>query len=491
MPTKQPPTKPGKLSDAARHVVYPSGITTTGWPAVRDKCRDFGVTFDPWQDGAGRLILSKRADGSYACSIGGVFISIPRQVGKTFLIMSIVFALCMLTPGLRVMWTAHHSDTSNDTFDAMQGFAKRKKVAPHVAKVLIDDMSVRFRNGSRIMFGARERGFGRGRPKIGLLVFDEAQILTERAASDMVPATNTVANALVLYTGTPPKPSDPSELFTNRRNEALSGDSDDLAYIEFSADRDAHPDDRKQWSKANPSYPTRTNAAAMLRMKKQLSADSFRREALGVWDEVNRSASKPEITEAQWTATEVAVAPTDGAVAYGVKFSADGLLVALSAAVRPDVGPIHVERIDARRVVDGTRWLVDWLAQRPNLIVVDGKSGAGALVAELRRKGVPERRIKRPTVDEVITAHADFVNAVRSGELTHLSAEVDRALADSVLCAGRRPIGTQGGWGFTPVTDDGDVTLAESALLARWGATQARRAKQPARTGGGRRAVVL
>src|SRR5690606_28569900 len=109
----------------------------------------------------------------------GVVISIPRKVGKTFLIMAIVFALCLLNPGLRVIWTAHHSDTSGDTFDAMQGFARRRKVAPHIAKVLIDDESVRFKNGSRIMFGARERGFGRGRPKIGVLVFDEAQILTE------------------------------------------------------------------------------------------------------------------------------------------------------------------------------------------------------------------------------------------------------------------------------------------------------------------------
>ena len=74
MATKQLPTKPGRLSEAARHVIIPSGIVSTGWPAVRDRCIGFDVAFDPWQDGTGRIILSKRADGSYACSIGGVVI---------------------------------------------------------------------------------------------------------------------------------------------------------------------------------------------------------------------------------------------------------------------------------------------------------------------------------------------------------------------------------------------------------------------------------
>ena len=81
----QPPTRPGRLSDLARHVVLPSGVTTTGWPAVRDQLRAFGVTFDEWQDGAGRAILAKREDGIYAATVGGIVLSIPRQVAKTFL----------------------------------------------------------------------------------------------------------------------------------------------------------------------------------------------------------------------------------------------------------------------------------------------------------------------------------------------------------------------------------------------------------------------
>src|SRR5690554_7459592 len=118
-----PKTKSGKLSDSARHLVLPSGIVTTGWPAVREKGKELGFTFDPWQDGAGRAILAKRADGSYAASIGGVVMSIPRQVGKTFLMAAIIFALCVLFPGQTVIWTAHRSRTADETFESMKSLA--------------------------------------------------------------------------------------------------------------------------------------------------------------------------------------------------------------------------------------------------------------------------------------------------------------------------------------------------------------------------------
>src|SRR5204862_4597817 len=128
------------------------------------------------------------------------------------------------------------------------------KVAPFVDRRRLGsgEQEIRFKNTSRILFGARERGFGRGFSEVDVLVFDEAQILTENAIDDMVPATNQARNPLLLFTGTPPKPTDPGEVFISKRDKALAGSSDDMAYIEFSADEGANPDDRKQWAKANP-----------------------------------------------------------------------------------------------------------------------------------------------------------------------------------------------------------------------------------------------
>lgn len=332
-----PKTKPGtpKLSELARVVVAPNGITSTGWPAVRDKCADLGITFRPWQHGAGRLILAKRDTGRYAAEIGGTGMSIPRQVGKTFLVGAIVFALCLLRPGMTVIWTAHRLRTSEETFKKMQGFARRKKIAPHVLKVTLGsgEESIEFRNGSRILFGARERGFGRGFDEVDGLIFDEAQILTDNALDDMIPATNQSrqdCGALMLFIGTPPKPTDPGEVFRRMRTEALAGEDVDTGWIEFGADPDyvptpkpapLRPSDWAQVTKANPSYPADTPREAILRMRKKLADDSFIREGLGIWDE--DAAGGGALDVALWKDLADPDAPRGDMVAFGADVTED------------------------------------------------------------------------------------------------------------------------------------------------------------------------
>ena len=181
-----------KLSEAARHLLIPSGIVSSEWPRVRQLAQALlGIEFDYWQDALGMLILAKRADGRYAAGIGGVVMSLCRQVGKTFLIGSMVFMLCILHPGLLVLWTAHRSRTSDETFGDMRSMARRKGARRRIARIRSANgqQEVAFANGSRILFGARERGFGRGFKGVGIVILDEAQILTETAMSDMVHAT--------------------------------------------------------------------------------------------------------------------------------------------------------------------------------------------------------------------------------------------------------------------------------------------------------------
>ena len=63
---------------------------------------------------------------------------------------------------------------------------------------------IRFTNGCRIMFGARENGFGRGLHSADIEVFDEAQILTIKALDNLIPIVNTSSNPLIVFMGNPP-----------------------------------------------------------------------------------------------------------------------------------------------------------------------------------------------------------------------------------------------------------------------------------------------
>ena len=488
------PTKPGppRLSESARFLSAPAGIVTTGWPAIRKTCEQkLGVTFDPWQDGAGRLILGKRADGNLAAMIDGVGMSLPRQVGKTYLIGALVFALCVNTPGLLVIWTAHHLKTSAETFLSLQGFASRQRVAPFVKYVHTGsgDEEVAFHNGSRILFGARERGFGRGIPGVDVLIFDEAQILSDKALANMLATLNTSSFGLQLYIGTPPKPEDMSESFKRMRREAKAGTLPDGAWVEFGADPDADLNDHAQWRRANPSFPKRTPMQSLLRLKRKLTSDDWRREGMGIWDD-DAALEKSSIDWAKWSAL-ASPAPDSGRVAYAVKFSADGSRVAIGAAVQPENGVPHVEMVKVADMAAGTSWLVDWLSvrwQTCSRITIDGAAGAGALVNALRKSKVPERVLHTPTVGEVIEAHSMIAEAIRAGTLSHFP---EKNLDDAVRGAGKRPIGRTGGWGWAPLSPDVDVTPLDVVTLALHALTTGKGGAGRTSGDSTRRAVVM
>lgn len=465
-----------RLSEVARELVYPSDIVTSGFPRVREQCARMGISFDQWQDGAGTLILGKNGAGKYAASIGGVFLSISRQVGKTFLVGAIVVALCVLFPGYTVLWTAHRTRTTTKTFANLKSLVRKKKVWPHVESVRSanGEQEIRFTNGSVIMFGAREQGFGRGFDAVDAEVFDEAQILTEKALDDMVPATNQArheAGALLIYMGTPPRPTDPGEVFATRRAEALSGGAEHMVWIEFSADPGTDPAkwppgqvDWTQVAKANPSYPHRTGREAILRTIKNLgSPASVARESLGLWDD---GAGPKAVFKDLWSDLGIDVAPS-GQVVYGVKYSPDGGVVALAVGVKPTDGPVHGEIVRVETTDEGDAWLVDWLVERWRAsagIVIDGRAGAGPLMAELARRGVSTKAILAPTTEQVVTAHSWLLTAAKQGQVSHVN---QPGLTASALSAAKRRIGTAGGFGWEPL-GDGDVTPLEAFTFATW-----------------------
>lgn len=422
--------------------------------------------FDRWQDDLGKLICAKRGD-RLAADMWAM--SIPRQTGKTYLLGALTFALCVKTPRLTAIWTAHRTRTAAETFKHMQGLTRRDKVAPHIAGVTTGNgkEEVRFVNGSRILFGARERGFGRGFAGVDVLIFDEAGILSENAMDDMVPATNAAPDPMILFAGTPPKPTDPGEVFTMLRADALSGDVEDIGYIEISAERGADLDDRTQWRRMNPSYPHRTSERAILRMRKALGDDSFRREAMGIWDEM--SIHQPVVKPARW-AELVDVGP-DGSVkpdALAVDMS-HGREISVAAAWSEDTST-HLEEVWSG--VDTTAAL-DWLADKAGRripVVVDSVGPAASLVPELRARKV---KVRVTSGVDMARACGLFENAVAADGLTH-SGQV--SVSDALAGARKRPIRDAGGWGWDRRDPNVSIHPIVAVTLALLGATETKRA---------------
>jgi hypothetical protein len=455
------------LADLAKHLVKPDGAVSTGWPKVRDTCRNLGWLFDDWQDDLGRLILSKDRSGMYACSICAM--SLCRQVGKTYLVGSIAFALCLTQPGTTVIWTAHRGRTATETFRAMKAKAKTPELAPFIdqrakgggIRSSNGEQEIEFLNGSRILFGAREAGFGVGFADVGMLVLDEVQRATVKAMDDLLPTTNAAVNPLVICMGTPPRPTDDGEVFTMLRTDAISGDSSDVLYVELGASaRFDLNDDAEFWRQlrqVNPSFPHRVGERAILRNRKGLTEDSVFREVFGLWDD---DGTGRVFGPGRW---EHCRGPAPAEVrlsALAVELEADlskaSIVGAGMAAGRAYVRPLQSGSGD------------DWIAGRLKdlqrasgaLVLIDSTGPAAGLVKKLKAAGVRHRLLKAA---EVRDAFDGFFRLVSDEILLHEGfSELDAAVKGAVSVT----VGDRRKWGRWKST--ADISPLGAATLAGW-----------------------
>lgn len=478
-----------KLSEAARELVIPEGIVTSVFPRVQKRLNSAGVSFDLWQQGVGMISLGCRADGKFATTVGGNVLSIPRQVGKTWTVGGLLTGLCLELPEFKCAWTSHHLRTTNNTFQSIQGLVQRKGIRQFLLPDRSDGVrktngqqEIRFTNGSLFMFGARSEGFGRGLDVMDAEVFDEAQILGLKALEDMIPATNQARNphgALIFFLGTPPRPTDPGEAFTLKREQALSGKKKNIFYAEFSADPDSEPYDVRQYPIMNPSFPHRTPMEAMERMQENLpDVDAWNREARGIWPKAGGGLITPEV----WAAlTDKDSTPIDP-VSFGVYVNRDRTKAAIGVAAYRSDGLVHVGIVPAEHgkpdeSLPGTGWIaarVKELVDRwgPCATVIDAQNSAASLIPAIEEQGV----------FVVTTGASDMANACgifydfaveeglgpdgRPGRLRH---QGSGALASSVTSAKRRDLMDKFAWDRkdpgSDITQLVAVTLALHGLI--------------------------
>jgi hypothetical protein len=244
------------------------------------------------------------------------------------------------------------------------------------------------------------------------------------------------------------------------RRDALDGDSDETLYIELSADRSIDLMDREQWKKANPSFPKRTPERAMLRMKKNLSEDSFRREALGIWDEMSRHQAV--IKKAAWLQL-VDVGPADGTPpdGFGVDMSHERQISI--AACWNEGESSHVEEVWAG---GDPGWAIAWITERAGRkipVFIDSMSPASAMIPDLLSHRV---NVRQSTAGDMAKGCGLFEDRAKTQLLTH--ANQDR-LNDALEGARKRQIRDAGGWGWDrsdPALPIYPIVAATLALVA-------------------------
>lgn len=377
----------------------------------------------------------------------------------------------MLLFAEQVIYTAHLQKTATETFEEMRDFFESPKLRNYVSdiKTALGREQIILKSGARIKFLARTRNGGRGQHG-DLLIIDEAQEMDEEAQASFLPAISASLNPQTVYVGTPPDPGASGVVFRGIRSRALAGNTDRMAWFEFSVDEIGNVKDKARWAATNPALGLRILATTIEGECEQMDADTFARERLGWWTPVTENREEYAIDGKVWDACQSKEEKPEGKTAYGVKFSPDGSRVCLCGAVIPKDGRARVSLIREEPTGRGTQWLADWLNERSkkaSCVVIDGRNGVDVLVDKIADTWKQKDSIKRPSVKEVIASASLLMDALAEQSVTWYYGQ--EALRESAISSTKRPLG--GGWAF-----GGDNSAPiEAAALALWGAKTSKR----------------
>lgn len=464
-------------SQEPRIKVEPERVSTDGDDAAL-LMSAYGYELDAWQQAVINCWLGRDKNGKYSVTSAGL--AMPRQNGKNVCLEAREF-FGMVVNGERILHTAHQVRTSKKSFRRLAAMFTDKK-HPEITDIVKQirytngEECIELDNGGTIEFSARSRQAARGFDGISLVVFDEAQELTDDQVEAIMATLSASATGTrqIIYTGTPPYPGCPGDVFRRRRTACSVDPGAHDAWHEWSIASDALEDikidDTSLWYMANPALGIRLTEEFTTEEMRSMSPDGFARERLGWWSPIIEQKEDYAIKAEVWDACRSTAPKPEGKTAYGVKFSPDGTLVCLCGAVIPAAGPARITMIDCRPTGMGTNWLADWLNQRydrASCVVIDGRNGVDVLIDKISNVWKMRGSVIRPNARDVIAGVGLLTDALNEKTVTwwHEQAE----LRESAITSVKRPI--SGGWGF-----GGDnSTPIEACALAYFGAKTSKR----------------
>ena len=479
-----------------RVLVKPRGARANSWQDVSDLSASLGVPLDDWQDLILEAAMGERADRTWAAKRVGI--SVPRQNGKSQLLVARALAGALLFGEKKIVISAHQQDTAREAFGKLVEIIEdddnewlRSQLDTRFGRGgimnALNREAVKFSNGAQVQFKARSGSAGKGFSSDCLLL-DEAQILGSRAWTSINSTMSAMRNPQVWLLGTPPQEEDDCFAFDMVRKSAVDGTSTSAAWCEWSADPYSDSFDPAseytRWS-ANPAWNIRINHEVVQGEYETYTPDRFKQDRLGIWR--TEAGSHRLISASEW-ADSIAGPPADGVRSFGVSFSADGKRQAVAGALAHE-GGVHTNVVGAFSggTEAGVNSLADWLAERKDrtaLIAISGQAWSAVLEKALVDRGVPKRMIRVMSGPEVFQSAAMAYDAIREGVLTHPAAPKDDVLERSVAVCNKKERNKFGAWAWQATTPDGDETPIEAVSFAFWAARTTKR-KPHSRPGGG------
>lgn len=437
-----------------------------------------------WQRDVLNDWLSK--DGDNKPSFVTCGLDVPRQNGKNAILEPFeIFVLAIY--GWHVLHTAHRVKTTKKSFRRLVRYFTDKKhpeLSDLVEKIRYTngEEAIYLNNGGSIEFASRTSGAARGYDDIQLVIYDEAQELTDVQYDSIAPtlSASSTGERMSVYTGTPVYEGCPGTVFGRVRSAALNVTPKKTTWSTWAIDRcprrDAIFDDViDDIYLTNPSMGLLLDIDFMESEFAAFETVGFAQEHLDWWSPLK--TVDRAIPEKLWKASEIEEIGDSftGKQAFGVKFAPDGsycVIVGCKLAANGKKGA--VELLEMCDTSLGVRPIAENLMKartKTACVVIDGLSGADALCDALYELKAPRGYVVRPSTSDVISAAINLLDGVKAKTLYHTQEEdLDRSATQCV----KRAIGKRGGWGFGSTESVSSIPI-EAAALAYSGARKTRR----------------
>lgn len=434
--------------------------------AAGEVARELGTPLMPWQQQVADVALElDPISGRFVYREVGL--TVPRQSGKTTLILSVVFARALAERRQNIRYTAQTGADArkkliDDWLPAIEhtSFDKRGLFRTRLTN---GHEALRFRNGSHVGLVATTKKAGHG-GTLDMVLLDEAFAhpdarLEQALRPAMITRTHPGSQLWVVSTAGTPEDSpylwDKVEKYRQVVEATLTHS---VCYFEWSAADELDPADPATWATCMPALGHTQSVEAIESEFQGMALNEFERAYLNRW---KNATSDPVIPLADWNALRDPDSKMLDPVCLAFDVTPDGASSSICAAGHRADGLFHVEVVQTGA---GTGWLPERLAElvethKPVALVCDPAGTAGGVLPKLS-----ELDVTTTSAREHAQACSLLFDTVAQEGLKHLGTP---ELAVALDGAVKRPLVDS--WAWSRRSSSIDISPLVAVTLALWG----------------------
>jgi phage terminase large subunit-like protein len=418
----------------------------------------------PWQDTAASYITALGPDDKWLYR--EVAVVVGRQNGKTTLTKPLIVA--RLKAGRHIMHIAQVRELPRIMFeaiaDALEAFPElfpRRRGKIIWPRRGAGSESIVLTNGGSYRIAAAVSGSARGHSIDDLIIDELREMESFEVVNSAKPAQRFSENPQTIYLS---NAGTDDSVVLNSLRERADGDPS-LAYLEWSADPDYDPGDRRGWVQANPSighYPQVLRDLEKDYVAAKLGGNmaGFETEALCRWVRTMR----PALVDADaWQACKIASVPRARRQHLAVSMDPDGARASAAIAWLGDDDICYLTVISD---VEGGRINTSVIGRELRDIAASrhiAKVGYDPMTdAELAKYFKVAKSISG---NEFSNATSNFVTRVQSGRLRWIDAD---SVGTDLTWTSRKENDETGSYQAVRANDDRPITAALAAIRATW-----------------------